>query len=140
MLGTGPRRNTTGYARMIQEPHESRAGDAEGDGPQRSCPMHPIVTDSSETPRTLPKTDSVKHFDLRTRLERAMPEISASLTTARLPAKNSRRRLNFPLCTRVRRPDIVASRPEATDDARKPPSFLSLVLPQPMIARRACDR
>jgi len=98
------------------------------------------MPDSLESPRALHKTASAKQFDLRTRSERAVPEISSSLTTARLPAMNSCRHNGFLLCTRVRTPDIVASRPEAADDTRKPPTFLALVLPQPMIARQDYDR
>jgi len=109
VLGTGPRRTTTGIARTIPEPHETGTGDAESRLRQGSCPTHWIIPDSLEIPRTLPKTISAKHFALRTQLERAMPDLSASLTTARLPAMKSRRHNGFPLCTRVRMPDIVAS-------------------------------
>jgi len=78
------------------------------------------MPDSLESPRALHKTVSIKHFDLRTRPGRAMPGLSASNVPPRLPAMNSCRRNGFPLRTRVRTPDVVVSRRDAADDAKKP--------------------
>jgi hypothetical protein len=99
-----------------RDPH----GRCRGRCPARILPYAPDIARASGTPRTLPKTASIKHFDLRTRQERAMPDLSTSLATARLAAMNSRRHNGFPLCTRVRTTGIVTSRPEAAGDVGKP--------------------
>jgi hypothetical protein len=65
-----------GYARMVQEPYDVGMSNSESGLRQRFCPMHQTLPCAPGTltmvPRILPKTVSVRHFDLRTQQEPAM--------------------------------------------------------------------